>query len=158
MMHKNPLTLFTLLFRNLSFFTKSFSMRESEFLLYSNSTFTILDEKKPQVTVTRLGLLGRLCVPQLAQAYFFYKKIKCCKMFFYVCNTVLPKIGHHISNKMISKLKLSKNVSQKTCGPKLIFFNEKNLKRFEPFFTQKIAFECPKLEPIRKEWASSFFE
>ena len=36
------------------------------------------------------------------------------------------KIGHHFSNKVISKLILSKNVNNKKCAPKLVFFNEKN--------------------------------
>ena len=42
------------------------------------------------------------------------------------CNDELSKIGHHFSNKMIFKLMLSKNVNNKKCAPKLVFFNEKN--------------------------------
>ena len=37
----------------------------------------------------------------------------------------LSKIGHHFSNKKIIKKKLSKNVNNKKCVPKLVFFNEK---------------------------------
>ena len=41
------------------------------------------------------------------------------------------KIGHHFSNKVIQKLMLSKNVNNKKCAPKLVFFNEKkNKERF----------------------------
>ena len=35
-----------------------------------------------------------------------------------------PKIGRHFSNKLILKLKLSKNVFDKKGGPKLIFFEK----------------------------------
>ena len=41
-------------------------------------------------------------------------------------NGELSKIGHHFSNKVIQKLILSKNVNNKKCTPKLVFFNEKN--------------------------------
>ena len=34
------------------------------------------------------------------------------------------KIRRHFSNKMILKLKLSKNIFYKKCGPKLIFLNK----------------------------------
>ena len=51
-------------------------------------------------------------------------------------NTVSPKIRRHFSNEIILKLKVSKNVFYKKCGPKLIFFNEKyNLERFGHFLT-----------------------
>ena len=40
-------------------------------------------------------------------------------------NGELSKKGHHFSNKKISKLILSKNVNNKKCAPKLVFFNEK---------------------------------
>ena len=39
-------------------------------------------------------------------------------------------MGHHFSNKVIYKLILSKNVKNKNCAPKLVFFNEKNGERF----------------------------
>ena len=42
------------------------------------------------------------------------------------CNGELSKIGHYFSNKAIEKLMISKNVNNKKCAPKLIFFNEKN--------------------------------
>ena len=37
----------------------------------------------------------------------------------------LSKIGHHLSNKVVLKLKLAKNAFYKKGAPKLIFFNEK---------------------------------
>jgi hypothetical protein len=37
----------------------------------------------------------------------------------------LSKIGHHFSNKKIQKLILSKNVNNKKCAPKLVFFKKK---------------------------------
>ena len=40
-------------------------------------------------------------------------------------NGELSKIGHHFSNKVIQKLILSKNVNNKKCAPKLVFFNKK---------------------------------
>jgi hypothetical protein len=40
-------------------------------------------------------------------------------------NDELSKIGHHFSNKVIYKLILSKNVINKKCVPKLVFFNKK---------------------------------
>ena len=40
-------------------------------------------------------------------------------------NGELSKIGHHFSNKKNLKMILSKNVNNKKCAPKLVFFNEK---------------------------------
>ena len=40
-------------------------------------------------------------------------------------NGELSKIGHHFSNKKSQKLILSKNVNNKKCAPKLVFFNKK---------------------------------
>ena len=54
----------------------------------------------------------------------------------------MPKIGRLCSNKVILKLNIPKNEFKKKCGPKLIFFNEKN-KTIWTFLTQKIDFECP---------------
>jgi hypothetical protein len=42
-----------------------------------------------------------------------------------MCIETLPKFRRQFSNKSILKLKLSKNVFNKKCGPKLIFFYEK---------------------------------
>ena len=42
-------------------------------------------------------------------------------------NRELSKIGHHFSDKRIGKNILSKNVSNKKCALKLVFFNEKKL-------------------------------
>ena len=44
----------------------------------------------------------------------------------------------------MEKLKLSKNVNNKKCAPKLIFFNEKKIERFGQFLMQKIDFESQK--------------
>ena len=41
-------------------------------------------------------------------------------------NGELSKIGHHFSNKVVSKLILSKNVNNKKCASKLVFFNDQN--------------------------------
>ena len=48
-------------------------------------------------------------------------------------NGELSKIGHHFSNKKIQKMMLSKNVNNKKCAPKLVFFNEKNEKDSDDF-------------------------
>ena len=50
------------------------------------------------------------------------------------CNGELSKIGHHFSNKGIEKLMISKNVNNKKCAPKLIFFNEKKLRKIRIIF------------------------
>ena len=42
-------------------------------------------------------------------------------------NGELSKIGHHSSNKKKYKMILSKNVNNKKCAPKLIFFNENKI-------------------------------
>jgi len=34
-----------------------------------------------------------------------------------------------LENKVLEKLKLSKNVNNKKCAPKLIFFNEKKIEK-----------------------------
>ena len=36
------------------------------------------------------------------------------------CNGEVSKIGHHLENKVI-KIDIKKNVSNKKCGPELIF-------------------------------------
>ena len=46
-------------------------------------------------------------------------------------NGELSKIGHHFSNK---ELILSKNVNNKKCAPKLVFFNEKKLRKIWMIF------------------------
>ena len=44
-------------------------------------------------------------------------------------NGELSKIGHHFCNIFFFKLILSKNVNNKKCTPKLVFFNEKENKK-----------------------------
>ena len=39
------------------------------------------------------------------------------------------KLGIILENKVIYKLMLSKNVNNKKCAPKLIFFNEKKIEK-----------------------------
>ena len=52
------------------------------------------------------------------------------------------KLGIILEKKVISKLMLSKNVNNKKCAPKLIFFNEKkNWEWFGRFLTYKNDFE-----------------
>ena len=41
----------------------------------------------------------------------------------------LSNIGHHFSNKVIQKLILSKNVNNKKCDSKLVFFHEKKIEK-----------------------------
>jgi hypothetical protein len=41
-------------------------------------------------------------------------------------NGELSKIGHHFSNK---KMILSKNINNKKCAPKLVFFNGKKIEK-----------------------------
>ena len=49
-------------------------------------------------------------------------------------NGEVSKIRHHFRNKSYSILKLSKNVNNKKCAPKLIFFNEKKLRKIRIIF------------------------
>ena len=44
-------------------------------------------------------------------------------------NGELSKIVHHFSNEKFLKMILSKNVSNKKCAPKLVFFNEKKIEK-----------------------------
>jgi hypothetical protein len=53
-------------------------------------------------------------------------------------NGELSKIGHHFRNKKIQKIILSKNVSNTKYAPKLVFFNEKNLRKID-FESQILA-------------------
>ena len=48
-------------------------------------------------------------------------------------NGEVSKIRRHFRNKSRSILKLSKNVNNKKCAPKLIFFNKKNEKDSDNF-------------------------
>ena len=50
------------------------------------------------------------------------------------CSGELSKIGHHCINKVIYKLMLSKNIDNKKCAPKLIFFNEKKIRKIRIIF------------------------
>ena len=50
------------------------------------------------------------------------------------CNGELSKIGHHFSNYLIKKMMLSKNFDNKKCAPKLVFFDEKNLRKIPMSF------------------------
>ena len=44
-------------------------------------------------------------------------------------NGKLSKIGHYFGNKVIQRLILSKNVNNKKCASKLVFFNEKKIEK-----------------------------
>ena len=44
-------------------------------------------------------------------------------------NGELSNMGHHFSNKMISKLIFSRNINNRKCAPKMIFFNEKKIEK-----------------------------
>ena len=47
---------------------------------------------------------------------------------------MVPKIRRHFTNKLVLKLKLSKNVFYNKCGPRFIFFNEKKIRKIRTFF------------------------
>ena len=44
-------------------------------------------------------------------------------------NREVSKLGIILESKVIEKLMLSKNVNNKKCAPKLIFFNEKKIEK-----------------------------
>ena len=46
----------------------------------------------------------------------------------------LSKIGPDFSNKKVLKLKLPKNNFNKKCAPKLLFFNEKKIRKIRIIF------------------------
>ena len=48
-------------------------------------------------------------------------------------NGKLSKMGLHFSNKVIQNLILSKNINNKKCAHKLVFFNKVNWERFRWF-------------------------
>ena len=79
----------------------------------------------------------------------FWPRINCSQMklpnFGSPSSDRLSKIGRHLSNKVVLKLKSPKNAFYKKGALKLIFFNEFFLERFGWFLTQKIHFESPKL-------------
>ena len=47
------------------------------------------------------------------------------------------KLGIILESKVIEKLMLSKNVNNKNCAPKLIFFNEKKIEKYSDRFWHK---------------------
>ena len=49
----------------------------------------------------------------------------------------LSKVRHHFSNKVILKLILAKNVGNKKCLPKLLFFNEKQIEKYSDDFPHR---------------------
>jgi hypothetical protein len=49
-------------------------------------------------------------------------------------NGELSKIRHHFSNKRFKKFILSKNINNKKCAPKLVFFNEKKMRKIWMIF------------------------
>ena len=44
------------------------------------------------------------------------------------------KLDDILENKVVEKLKFSKNVNNKKCAPKIIFFNEKNIRKIRIIF------------------------
>ena len=72
------------------------------------------------------------------QGVDFSKKISKMKIFFWFdfhrCSHRQPKIRRQLRNKSCSILKLSKNVFYKRCVPKLIFFNEKKIRKIRMIF------------------------
>ena len=56
------------------------------------------------------------------------------------------KIRSHFRNKSCSILKLSKNVNNKKCAPKLIFFNEKKIEKdSDNFWCRKLTLKVKRL-------------
>ena len=51
------------------------------------------------------------------------------------------KLDVILENKVIQIANFSKNVHNKKCAPKIIFFNRKEIERFGSFLLQKIDFE-----------------
>ena len=72
------------------------------------------------------------------QGVDFSKKISKIEIFFWFdfhrCSHGPSKIRRHFRNKSCSILKLSKNVFYKKCGPKLIFFFEKKIRKIWMIF------------------------
>ena len=97
-------------------------------------------KSSPTPGSTQLGL-WHSCVPHLAQGSFLQKKIKRCKMLFFISVKLRwhSAARCHFTNKIYLKLQLPKNVIYKKCGPKLIYFNEKILRKIWTSFD----FECP---------------
>ena len=59
---------------------------------------------------------------------------------FHRCSHGPSKIGHHLENKVVQKLKFSKNDKNKKPSSKLIFFSEKKKsERFEWFWHRKLT-------------------
>ena len=53
---------------------------------------------------------------------------------FWINSKLSKKIGHHFSDKIFYILVLSKNVNNKKCAPKLVFFDEKKTEKdFDDF-------------------------
>ena len=49
------------------------------------------------------------------------------------------KLGSFLENKVLQKLKFSKNANNKKCAPKMIFLNENNQKDSDNFRHQKLT-------------------
>ena len=78
-------------------------------------------------------------------SFIFTKKSNVAKCFFDISNADAAEIAQCCQNldinfvSSILKLKLSKNVFYKKCGPKLISFNAKKLGRFRLFWHRKLT-------------------
>ena len=87
-----------------------------------------------------------------------------CEIFFWYLpnwpSTESPKFGSFfLVNKVIRKLKLSKNVFYKKCGPEFKFFNEKKLERFRRFLTENWLWKsdfCTFLHILTTVWKFSW--
>ena len=95
------------------------------------------------------------------QGVDFSKKISKIKMIFWFdfhrCSHDGPSIiRRHFRNKSCSFLRLSKNISYKKCGPKLIFVNEKkNLKGLNDFWHRKLTLKVRSRHPCEYLWKSN---
>ena len=56
------------------------------------------------------------------------------------------KLGSFLENKVLPKLKFSKNANNKKCAPKMIFLNENNQKDSDKFRHRKSTLKVRKLQ------------
>ena len=116
----------------MQYFSCFISLKNCLVFIWSQTTYTSTEPRSNQIYLVMFMWLT------VDTSFISTKKSNIAKCFFDLSNAeiaVLPKIKHHFSNKIILKLKLSKNVFYKKCGPKLIFFNEKKIERFKRFLT-----------------------
>ena len=58
----------------------------------------------------------------------------------------LQKLGSFLENKVLQKLKFSKNVNNKKCTPRMVFLIEKKLKNWDNSRHRKLTLKVRKLQ------------